>query len=211
MTDQPTRRRSIEIKLHAKSRVLGIAVDDGAAFELPCEYLRVFSRAAEVRTLDQPPTGKDGVDISAIEPQGQYAARIVFDDDHEAGSIPGTRSIDSASNTRITGRMISPGRSSSVTAAKSRGLERSACTFSTLLGLPEHAQGVGGVARARERHRRLLAARLAWRPLTRCRRAVPARSRPSDGQQTGHGTSNQASRGRRHRHRADFPHRIADT
>jgi DUF971 family protein/molybdopterin converting factor small subunit len=85
MTDQTARHHPTDIKLHAKSRILGIAFDDGKAFDLPCEYLRVFSRAAEVRTLDQPPTGKEGVNISAIEPQGQYAVRIVFDDGHDTG------------------------------------------------------------------------------------------------------------------------------
>jgi len=82
---QPAQRHPTEISLHAKSRVLSIAFDDGARFELPCEYLRVFSRAAEVRLLDQPVTGKEGVNIERIEPQGQYAIRIVFDDGHDTG------------------------------------------------------------------------------------------------------------------------------
>ena len=91
MTDQlaqsqePTRRHPTEINLHSKSRILSIAFDDGARFELPCEYLRVFSRAAEERLLDQPATGKEGVNIERIEPQGQYAIRIVFDDGHDTG------------------------------------------------------------------------------------------------------------------------------
>ena len=82
---QPTRHHPSEINLHAKSRILTIAFDDGARFELPCEYLRVFSRAAEVRLLDQPVTGKEGVNIERIDPQGQYAIRIVFDDGHDTG------------------------------------------------------------------------------------------------------------------------------
>ncbi len=82
---QPTLRHPTEINLHAKSRILTIAFDDGARFELPCEYLRVFSRAAEERLLDQPATGKEGVNIERIEPQGQYAIRIVFDDGHDTG------------------------------------------------------------------------------------------------------------------------------
>jgi DUF971 family protein/molybdopterin converting factor small subunit len=52
---------------------------------LPCEYLRVFSKAAEVRTLAQPVTGKESVNIERIEPLGQYAVRIVFDDGHDTG------------------------------------------------------------------------------------------------------------------------------
>ncbi len=83
MTDQPTQRHPTQINLHTKSRVLTIGFDDGALFELPCEYLRVFSRAAEVRGAPQPVTGKEDVNISAIEPQGQYAVRIRFDDGHD--------------------------------------------------------------------------------------------------------------------------------
>ncbi len=85
MTEQPTQRHPTEINLHAKSRLLTIAFDDGASFELPCEYLRVFSRAAEVRTLNRPVTGKETVNILEIEPQGQYAVRILFDDGHDTG------------------------------------------------------------------------------------------------------------------------------
>ncbi len=85
MTDRPTQRHPTEIKLHAKSRMLTVGFDDGCVFELPCEYLRVFSRAAEVR-LGEPVTGKEGVNITAIEPQGQYAIRVVFDDGHDTGS-----------------------------------------------------------------------------------------------------------------------------
>ena len=43
-TPQPT-----EIKLHQKSRILEIAFSDGKRFELPCEFLRVYSPSAEVR------------------------------------------------------------------------------------------------------------------------------------------------------------------
>ena len=85
MTDKATRHTPIQINLHQKSRILSIAFDDGRTFELPCEYLRVFSRAAEVRTLDRPVTGKEAVNIEGIEPQGQYGVRILFDDGHDTG------------------------------------------------------------------------------------------------------------------------------
>jgi DUF971 family protein/molybdopterin converting factor small subunit len=85
MSAQPTKHIPTEIKLHSKSRVLGICFDDGQSFELPCEYLRVFSKAAEVRTMGKPVTGKEKVNIERIEPQGQYAIRIVFDDGHDTG------------------------------------------------------------------------------------------------------------------------------
>ncbi len=83
MSDQNPERIPVEIKLHSKSRLLMIEFSDGSRFELPCEYLRVFSRAKEVRTLDKPVTGKEEVNITAIEPQGQYAVRLVFDDGHD--------------------------------------------------------------------------------------------------------------------------------
>lgn len=85
MTEAAIHRHPTEIELHAKSRLLTVGFDEGAVFELPCEYLRVFSKAAEVRTADHPITGKEGVNISSIEPQGQYAIRILFDDGHDTG------------------------------------------------------------------------------------------------------------------------------
>jgi DUF971 family protein/molybdopterin converting factor small subunit len=85
MNKSPVRHNPVAIHLHQKSRILAIRFDDGRAFELPCEYLRVFSHAAEVRTLDQPVTGKEFVNITAIEPQGNYAVRLVFDDGHDTG------------------------------------------------------------------------------------------------------------------------------
>ncbi len=74
-----------EISLHAKSRLLVVSFDDGRKFELPCEYLRVFSPAAEVKTSTIPVIRKEQVNISNIEAQGTYAIRIYFDDDHDTG------------------------------------------------------------------------------------------------------------------------------
>lgn len=85
MTDRPTRHHPTDISIHRKSRILSVTFDDGVAFELPYEYLRVFSKAAEVRTLDRPVTGKEEVSIQSVEPQGQYAVRIAFDDGHDTG------------------------------------------------------------------------------------------------------------------------------
>jgi DUF971 family protein/molybdopterin converting factor small subunit len=75
----------IEINLHQKSRLLALRFSDGMSFELPCEYLRVFSTAAEVKASDTPVTGKESVNITRIEPQGQYAIRLIFDDGHDTG------------------------------------------------------------------------------------------------------------------------------
>jgi DUF971 family protein len=82
-------RRPLEIKLRKQSRVLEVAFDDGTRCELPFEYLRVYSPSAEVRghgpgqeTLQ---LGKHGVGIRAVEPVGNYAVRLVFDDGHDSG------------------------------------------------------------------------------------------------------------------------------
>ncbi len=72
-----------EINLHRKSRLLEITFSDGRRFRFPCEFLRVHSRAAEEVTRDAPVVGKEKVNIDSIEPQGNYAIRIVFDDGHD--------------------------------------------------------------------------------------------------------------------------------
>ena len=78
-----------EIKLHQKSRVLEIAFADGATFRLPCEFLRVYSPSAEVRGhgpgQEVLQTGKKDVEISRIEPVGQYAVQLHFSDGHATG------------------------------------------------------------------------------------------------------------------------------
>lgn len=85
MTDQTDRPVPTEINLHRKSRVLRMTFSDGKSFDLPCEYLRVHSKAAEVVTRSTPETGKENIRIASIEPQGSYAIRIVFDDGHDTG------------------------------------------------------------------------------------------------------------------------------
>ena len=78
-----------EIKLHRVSRILEIAFDSGERFRLPAEMLRVYSPSAEVKGhgpgQEVLVTGKEQVNISAIEPVGQYAVRLVFDDGHATG------------------------------------------------------------------------------------------------------------------------------
>jgi DUF971 family protein/molybdopterin converting factor small subunit len=85
MSKKSSAKQPTAINLHSKSRLLVIEFADGKRFELPCEYLRVFSPAKEVRTLDGPVTGKEQVNIEEIEPQGQYAVRLHFDDGHDTG------------------------------------------------------------------------------------------------------------------------------
>ena len=69
--------------------MLEVAYADGLRYELPCEYLRVFSPSAEVwgHGAQEPALigGKRGVNIARIEPVGQYAVRLVFDDGHDTG------------------------------------------------------------------------------------------------------------------------------
>jgi DUF971 family protein len=77
------------ITLHQQSRTLEISFNDGASFELPCEYLRVYSPSAEVRghsgNMLNLVTGKEHVNISKMIPVGQYAIKIFFDDGHKSG------------------------------------------------------------------------------------------------------------------------------
>lgn len=77
------------LKLHRKSRVLEVLYADGTRYELPFEYLRVFSPSAEVRGHGGGDTvlvpGKRQVNVERAEPVGQYAVRLVFDDGHNTG------------------------------------------------------------------------------------------------------------------------------
>ena len=78
-----------EITLRKSSKMLVVAFEDGAEFSFSFEYLRVYSPSAEVvghgpgqETLQ---TGKEDVEITAIEPVGHYAVKLVFDDGHDTG------------------------------------------------------------------------------------------------------------------------------
>ena len=77
------------IRYHSQSRVLELEYPDGAAFELSCEILRVYSPSAEVRGhgpgQEVLQTGKKHVAISDIKPVGNYAVQLVFDDGHDTG------------------------------------------------------------------------------------------------------------------------------
>lgn len=74
-----------EIKLHQKSRILEISFASGENFKLPCEYLRTHARSAEIETAEIPVHGKAEVNIDRIEPQGNYALRLYFDDGYDTG------------------------------------------------------------------------------------------------------------------------------
>jgi DUF971 family protein len=78
-----------EIKLRTVSRVLEVSFENGERFELPFEYLRVHSPSAEVKGhgpgQEVLVLGKENVGITKIEPVGQYAVKLVFDDGHDTG------------------------------------------------------------------------------------------------------------------------------
>ena len=79
----------VSINLLQKSRLLNLEFDDGSAFELSCEFLRVHSPSAEVRGHGPGQSvlqiGKESVGIDEIEPIGNYAIKLCFDDGHDSG------------------------------------------------------------------------------------------------------------------------------
>ncbi len=78
-----------EIKLHQVSNILEISFDDGSVYQLPCEYLRVYTPSAEA--IGHAPgqeilqVDKEDVTIKEIKPIGNYAISPVFSDGHDSG------------------------------------------------------------------------------------------------------------------------------
>lgn len=83
----------VEIRLAKDKRSLSVAFEDGANFTLSAELLRVTSPSAEVQGHSEAERktvgGKRNVGILSVDPVGNYAVRIGFDDMHSTGSIPG--------------------------------------------------------------------------------------------------------------------------
>ena len=79
----------VEIRLEKAERRLEIDFDDGSRFTYPAEFLRVESPSAEVQGhgsgQKQLVAGRRDVGILALEPVGNYAVRIRFDDLHDTG------------------------------------------------------------------------------------------------------------------------------
>ena len=79
----------VEIRANAAERTLSVAFDSGESFSYTAELLRVESPSAEVQghspAQKQIVAGKRLVQITAVEPVGHYAVRIVFDDGHATG------------------------------------------------------------------------------------------------------------------------------
>jgi len=71
------------------SRMLELKFSDGAHFQLPAEYLRVYSPSAEVQGhgpgQEVLQIGKEDVNITQLEPVGHYAVNLMFDDNHDTG------------------------------------------------------------------------------------------------------------------------------
>ena len=77
------------LTVHQHSKVLEIAFDDGAAFRIPFELMRIYSPSAEVQGhgpgQEVLQTGKRNVDVVALEPIGNYAVQPSFSDGHDTG------------------------------------------------------------------------------------------------------------------------------
>jgi DUF971 family protein len=83
-TPQPT-----DITVHQQSRVLEVGFADGTTFRLPFELMRVYSPSAEVQGhgpgQEVLQTGKRAVELTGLEPVGNYAVQPSFSDGHESG------------------------------------------------------------------------------------------------------------------------------
>jgi DUF971 family protein len=79
----------VEIRLQKDRRTLQVSFDDGAAFDLPAELLRVTSPSAEVQGHSEAQRktvgGKRNVTILSVDAVGNYAVRLGFDDMHTTG------------------------------------------------------------------------------------------------------------------------------
>ncbi len=89
LTVKPANTHPTEIKLHQVSNIVEISFDDGSVFQLPAEYLRVYTPSAEA--LGHGPgqevlqVNKEDVTIKEIRPVGNYAIALVFSDGHDSG------------------------------------------------------------------------------------------------------------------------------
>jgi DUF971 family protein len=89
MSDAASKPWPTELRLHKDRKTLTITFDSGETFDLSAEYLRVKSPSAEVQghSPDERKTvaGKQDVAILEVNPIGNYAVRLVFDDMHSTG------------------------------------------------------------------------------------------------------------------------------
>ncbi len=88
-TTYGSRHTAKEIAVRKAEKILAVTFEDGKTFELPAELLRVESPSAEVqghspeeKTLV---SGRSNVGFIKIDPVGNYAIGITFDDLHDSG------------------------------------------------------------------------------------------------------------------------------
>src|SRR5215212_6075257 len=84
--DTPT---PVSMTVHGRSRVLEVAFSDGAHFRIPFELMRIYSPSAEVQGhgpgQEVLQTGKRDVELTELEPVGNYAVQPSFSDGHDTG------------------------------------------------------------------------------------------------------------------------------
>jgi DUF971 family protein len=89
MSESAAKPWPTELRLRKDRKTLTVVFDDGASFDLPAEYLRVRSPSAEVQGHSpgerKTVAGKKNVAILEVNPVGNYAVRLVFDDLHSTG------------------------------------------------------------------------------------------------------------------------------
>ena len=87
MSDRTTPPTSITV--HQRSRVLEVGFGDGSTFRIPFELMRIYSPSAEVQGhgpgQEVLQTGKREVELTALEPVGNYAVQPRFSDGHDSG------------------------------------------------------------------------------------------------------------------------------
>ena len=85
-SDTPTPQ---SVTAHSQSRVLEVLFSDGARFRIPFELMRIYSPSAEVQGhgpgQEVLQTGKRDVELTALEPVGNYAVQPTFSDGHDTG------------------------------------------------------------------------------------------------------------------------------
>lgn len=76
-----------KIKLNSTEQCLVLTYADGVCWQLPAEFLRVHSPSAEVQGHGRPilQWGKQHVRLTGVEPAGNYALKLIFDDGHDSG------------------------------------------------------------------------------------------------------------------------------
>ena len=89
MTGFSTKTWPLEIRVKSKEKILEVDFDDGASFAIAAELLRVESPSAEIQGHGSgqkvTPAGRRHVNILNVEPVGNYAIKISFDDLHDTG------------------------------------------------------------------------------------------------------------------------------